>query len=293
MFLSMIIVQFVVVFGLAFFARNLSINMAANLIISELILLVPALVFVFATKTRLKEAFAFRKIKISTALMTVVFVFLSMPLVTTINAVSMLFTDNVVAEMSVDVLNMPFLVMLFLMGIYGPVCEELVFRGVAHAGYRRTCNAFQAIIFSGILFALIHMNFNQAMYAFVIGIGLALLKEATGSILAPIIYHVVFNSHSVVLMFLSEKLVSDSGIAETVMNQKTLITTISSTLLIAVVTTAIAGCVLVWMAGNEGRKSYLLEIWTRRKEGCGKPLTAPFVIGVIICLAYMTLLLIL
>ena len=57
--------------------------------------------------------------------MVLLFTFLIMPMSTALNAISMLFVDNTVNAISGDVLQMPFPVMLFMIGIFGPFCEAL------------------------------------------------------------------------------------------------------------------------------------------------------------------------
>lgn len=289
MFLCTITIKLILMFGFISFINELIADITSNLIISELTLLVPALIFVFASRTKLSEVFAFHKIKITSVLMIILFVYLSMPLVTTINAFSMLFSENAVAGISTDILEMPFILMLFLMGIYGPVCEELVFRGIVHSGYRKSASALQAMIFSALLFGLMHMNFNQALYAFAIGFMLVLLKEATGSILAPIIYHVVFNSHTVILMYIYQKWMPDIELeaAQAAMDTKTLLTTMSVVMVAAAITTALGVCVLVWIANNENRKEYVTGIWTKRKETKGHVVTVPLIVSILLCFAFM------
>ncbi len=294
MFLTTILIEFFILFLFGIFYRYLSIGIVGNLIISELMLTVPSLLFVLATRTKWRDVLALRPIKISTVLMIILFTYLTMPLVTTINAFTMLFSENVVAEMSADILNMPFFAMLFLIGIFGPVCEEIVFRGIVHSGYRKTGTALQAMLFSALLFGFMHMNFNQAIYAFVIGFMLVLLKEATGSLWSSIVYHVIFNSNTVVMLYASEKWLKNlTQNTADVLDTNTLLISISVSMAVAAVTIAIAGCCLVWMANNEGRKEYIVDIWINRKIGRGKMITIPLILSVILCLAYMILQLIL
>ena len=154
MFLSILLFEIIVLFALAVLQDKVATNLAGDLVLSELILMLPMLVFLLLTRTRFREVFAFKKIKIATGFMTVLFVYLTMPAVTTINAISMIFSDNVVANMSQDILDLPFLLMLFLMGIFGPVCEELLFRGAIYNGYRNSAanplSFLQACEISGI-----------------------------------------------------------------------------------------------------------------------------------------------
>ena len=228
------------------------------------------------------EAAAFHKVKISTLLMIMLCTFLIMPLVTVLNALTMFFTDNAVAALEGDIVSTSFLVMLFMIGIFGPFCEEFVFRGVIYRSYRRSgctenstrygnarSNGISAMILSSLLFGLMHMNFNQAVYAFAIGIFLVLLVEAAGSLWASVFCHMFFNSCQVVLMYVSESLLNSAygqAANETAeqLSAQDLLAALSIYLVIAAVTTPIAVCVIVWFAKNEGRQAAFSELFRRR-----------------------------
>ena len=66
----------------------------------------------------------------------------------------------------------------------------------------------KAILFSGILFGLFHMNFNQCAYAFLIGVLFAILVEITDSIVSTIIVHFVFNGISVTTTYFASEVSS-------------------------------------------------------------------------------------
>lgn len=289
LFLTITLVHLLVMVGLVVVSGTFTLSISFNLICSELILIVPTLLFCGFTKGTLTEKLGLRKIKVSSALMVVLFTFLTMPLTTVINAISMLFVDNAVLEISGDVLNMPFFLTFLLMAVYGPICEEVVFRGVLYQGYKRTSTVAKAMVFSALLFGIIHMNFNQAPYALVIGVLLVLLVEATGSIYASVIYHVIFNAQTVCMLYLTKILQPDILTAEAgaVMNTQNMLYTIGVYLVIASITTTLAFCVLVWIAKNESREEILFGIWKDRKIRKGKILSVPILLAIIICLSFM------
>lgn len=74
-----------------------------------------------------------------------------------------------------------------------------------------------------------------------------------------------------------------------------LLTVISAYLLIAAITTVLAGCVLAWIAKNEKREEALRSVWTCRKQktensdGNSKMITVPLIIGIVLALSYMSL----
>ncbi len=297
-FMVIILVHIVAVVLLSVYQSVFTLEIVPNFILSQSMILVPALIGVLLSKENLFRFAGFRKIKVSSVLMIILFTFLSMPLTVVVNAISMLFVDNTVAALSSDVLELPFIVMLFIIGIFGPFSEELVFRGIIYQGYKRTGTAFQAMLLSALLFALMHMNINQAAYAFVIGLIVILLVEATGSIWSSILFHVVFNSEQVCMMYLYDKIMPGmGGIAEAqaMLTTDVLLMAISGYLMIAAVTTTLAGCVLAWIAKNEKREEALRSVWTSRKQkkensdANGKMITVPLIIGIVLALSYMSL----
>ena len=289
LFLIMILTHLAVVTVLNFGIIKVEIDIVTNFIVSQMMIAIPAAIFWITSKGQRRSLLSFRKVKISSMLMVVLFTYLMMPLTTVINAVSMLFVENAVAGISEDVLNMPFGVMFFMMAVFAPMIEEMVFRGVVYRGYQNSGTTFQALILSAFLFGLIHMNFNQAPYTFVLGIVLVLLVEATGSIWSSILFHIVFNGNSVCLLFLTETMLPEAALEESSaeVGSQQWILVICVYMVIAMITTAIAACVLVWIANNEGRMGTLKAIWTNRGNAKEKMLTGSFVAGVLLCLAYM------
>lgn len=258
------------------------------------------------------EAAAFHKVKISTLLMIVLCTFLIMPMVTVLNTLTMFFTDNAVAALEGDIVSTPFGAMLFMIGIFGPFCEEFVFRGVIYRSYRRCGvnensaryqnarnHGISAILLSSLLFGLMHMNFNQAVYAFAIGIFLVLLVEAAGSLWASVFCHMFFNSCQVVLMYASESILNSvygqavNEAAEQLSTQE-LLAALSVYLVIAAVTTPIAGCVIVWIAKNEGREAAFRALFHMQPQP-SQPrhadylVSVPLIIAIVLCLGYMSL----
>ena len=267
-------------------------GIVTNLILSEIMIVIPIVAVALLGKRNEKtgDLFGFRKIKISTALMTVLFTILIMPLATFFNAISMLFVDNTVATMTGDILDVPFFVMFLLMAVYGPFCEELTFRGVIYRSFRKSGNIFGAILLSALLFGLMHMNFNQAGYAIALGIMMALLAEATGSTTASFICHMVFNGETVCMMFLEKYLYTPEMLEEmwnTSYSQEEMLASVSVVMVVALIGTALAMCVLAWIAENEGKQNFFRTIWESRKNHRERLWTFPVILGVMIAIAYM------
>lgn len=294
-YLTIVLLHIGVVTGLnlyTYYVGYLNIPIVLNLLMSQGIILIPALLFALFSKEKLNDLLGFHKIKISSVFMIILFTYLMMPMTTVINAISMLFVDNTVMQMSGSVLAMPMPVMILTMGVLGPLSEEIVCRGIVFNGYKRSGNAFRAILFSALLFGLMHMNFNQAAYAIFLGIVMAVLVEATGSIWSSVVFHMTVNIQNVLLMFVSDNMYSDEYMQEAQTltgNTESMLAVIGIYSVIAAVTTSIAVCVLVWITKNEKREIHLKQIWTERKENRGNMVTVPLLLGIVLSVAYMIL----
>ncbi len=76
--------------------------------------------------------------------------------------------------------------------VLGPVCEELLFRGLVAARLARYGERPAALI-SALLFGLWHGNLEQFFYAFGIGLLLAYAYYRTGRLITPIVLHMLYN----------------------------------------------------------------------------------------------------
>lgn len=290
-FLSLVLSHVLILLVISIFQNYITLGIVSSLLISQGLILIPSVIFLFLSKTKLKEVFKFRKIHISTVFMTILYAYLIMPLISVVNGISMLFTENIVMGMTGELVKLPFALVFLLIAILGPINEELVLRGIIYEGYKKKNGAFWALIISSIMFGLMHMNLNQALYAMVVGIMLILIREATGSLLAPIICHIVFNGHSTILVFITEKLgVMSEEVSGAVINDDNiLIITICMMAIIATITTALALCVLAWIANKENHKKELLDIWVTKDQKENKIITIPLVVGILICISIMTI----
>lgn len=305
MLLLSFIFHVVILLGVSFYAMEHTIPLALNMILGQLTIMIPAVIwfvcYLFKRKSEINpepisERFAFRKVSGMILVATVGFTFLMMPLTTVVNAFSMFFVENTIQNMSEAFLNFPFPVMLFFIAVIPAFVEELVMRGVVYCGYRKTGRIWPAVLLSGLAFGLMHMNINQAMYAFVLGVAMALLLELTGSIYCSILFHFVTNAWSALMMYVMSKMMPDLFLEqmEAVATKEQLSQVLSVYILIAAVTTPIAICLLYWMAKKSGRLKSLQflqrEIQPDEEKGSGeKLLTFSYILFVILTVAVMIL----
>lgn len=87
---------------------------------------------------------------------------------------------------------------LLCVGFIIPICEELVFRGLVYMRLRDMMRPGWAMMISAFIFALVHGNLPQGIFAFGLGLLLAYVYERYGNIAAPCLGHISANILSAV-----------------------------------------------------------------------------------------------
>ena len=290
LFLSVVLMHFVLIFVLIVSSQFFPLGIVSNLLVSQLIILLPACISIFLNKKKIGISdLGFQKMKLSTVFLTILYTLLCMPLITVVNAITMLFVDNTVVAISSEILALPFPVSLLIIAMIGPFSEEFVFRGIMYHSYRKDGNALGAVVLSALVFGFMHMNLNQAGYAFVIGIALAVLMIATGSIWAPVVMHFMINGQSVCMMYITEYFMPGTLAAESAaMTKQDLLMTIGIYSVIAAVTTVLAVCLLIYIADSEGHKEELCSILVKG-ENVKRRVTPALVVALILAFIYMVI----
>ena len=88
---------------------------------------------------------------------------------------------------------------LLVVGLIGPVLEELLFRGVMLRRMNDYMRPLTAMILSSVIFGAFHGNMLQFIYAFLFGLGFAYLYNKFHTVWAPIVAHCAGNITSVLL----------------------------------------------------------------------------------------------
>jgi membrane protease YdiL (CAAX protease family) len=86
--------------------------------------------------------------------------------------------------------------------IVAPIFEEFIFRGFAYPALKQRFGTCPALALVSIVFAFSHVNVPSIVPLFVLAIGLGLAYEWTGSLLAPITMHALFNAIMVARLML-------------------------------------------------------------------------------------------
>jgi membrane protease YdiL (CAAX protease family) len=97
-------------------------------------------------------------------------------------------------SMAVVVLIAAFAIMI------APVFEEFLFRGFAYPVLKQRWGTWRALMAVSAVFAAIHFHLPSLGPLFTLGVGLGLAYELSGSLLAPITMHALFNATNVAML---------------------------------------------------------------------------------------------
>ncbi len=269
LFLTTLLVE-AAVMAFMYLCSDISLGIIESLLLSQLIVLVPAVLFLFGTRTDPGRLIAHNRPKFTTTLLVVVFTFLCMPAIIAVNAFSMLFVDNEVAGLQSYMLSVPWWQILLMVGIIGPA----------------------------LLFGLTHLNFNQMSYAVLVGIVSVLLLEGSGSIFYSMLFHICINTTNVVQMLVQKAqgtiMSQEESMAyiERTMQmpyKQALAVSVSVYAVIAAGAAALAGCLLYLIVKKENRVQHMQQLLHGNTgEKRTKLISVPLVISVVLCLLYMT-----
>lgn len=177
-----------------------------------IILLVPLIIFKYLTNARMKDVVAFygfKKINFKTILWAI----LLGVVVFVMNIYVSNFFNNIIQYFGYKPLSggstMPaswgmFFANLFCTAVLPAICEEVLHRGMLLRGASKL-GVKKAIMISGLLFGLLHLNIEQFFYATIIGFFLGYLTLGCDSIYPAMIVHFMNNGISVFLQFARAK----------------------------------------------------------------------------------------
>lgn len=290
LYLGMIVIALIAPYFLGLFFTELTLYQ--SLALSEFIYMAPVLIYIVCARGEIVDEIQVRLLTASEVLMLVLFGILLLPVVTWLNLFSMLFSVNYLSESLSAAGANSFWQNLFYIAILPAVAEEFMFRGVFYHGFR-SAGIRKAALVSGLCFGLLHMNINQFIYAFVLGVIFALLTEAVGSVTAPMIPHFIVNCSSVFSMAILDQLTENTQELEQTaeaLSRYEILQALGTYTMIALVCGSLALCVFLWLARRSGRWTYLqgaLHGEDRKTGKEGRVWTLSLVLAVVIAAAYM------
>ena len=91
----------------------------------------------------------------------------------------------------------PLAIQIVCLAVLVPICEEYVFRGLFFRRMERESSFVYAMVYSSVVFGILHVNLVQMLYGFALGMMLAYVYEKYGSLKAPVAAHMSMNLLSV------------------------------------------------------------------------------------------------
>lgn len=279
---------------LSIISARVEISLVVTLISGELIILLPGLIFALLFRMPVSDWFPVRKVKLSTIGFTILLSFLLLPILYFFNLLSQLFEKNVAVDLFADLESIPYFLIFLIVGLFGPLCEELAFRGIIFSGFKKSGRIFGAALLSAALFGLFHMNLNQLGYAAILGFASAMLVEATQSIIPSIIMHVIVNSYNVMQMVIADKTTelmgsdfTDIAEAQELVSNNDLLFFAGALVVPMVIATTLAVVVYIAILNREGTKEHILSILPSKGHSHNQGnrlLTVYGILGIIFCL---------
>lgn len=273
-------------------------RMLLSILFTQGYLLICGILFLILTRKKLKADMWVKKYKLSTFFLSLLVLLTATPMANWLNVFSQLFAKNSVGMAIFEISNkVPMWLGILIIGFLPGFIEELLYRGIIFQAFRRR-SVLTGILVSALSFGLMHMNFNQILYAIYLGIVFAFMVEATGSIASTMILHMLFNGANTCYMYILPKLYEFLGKyssmyadvnLEDMLNQE--VTTNQVLLSLAGLTPlAFGGVVLTVLLIRQIAKLNNRDISLKYMRGeeritkIVKPVTVCLVLGWIICL---------
>ncbi|HEX5137767.1 MAG TPA: ABC transporter permease subunit/CPBP intramembrane protease [Planctomycetota bacterium] len=157
--------------------------------------LLPTFVLARALKLDLRATFALRRPRwgalppvlvgaLATLLLVIAFQSYVMPKPTEAGAFE---------ELMKRVTELPRWQLYLLVAFLPPVCEELLCRGFLLSSFRARFGDLQAILLSAVLFGALHLDLQRIPATAIAGIALGYVRLRTGTIVAPVLFHMIYN----------------------------------------------------------------------------------------------------
>lgn len=175
-----------------------------GILFSELVYFLPVGIFFGWEKKKgicpsVKKSIRLSRIKPVTVVLSVLFSISIYPVVQLVNMISLIFVKNKInAAITASVQELPVWMGLFVFALVPAVTEEVIYRGFFYQSYRELGRK-KGVVASALIFGMMHLNFNQFLYAFFMGTVFALLMEITDSIWPCMLAHFMINGSSVIL----------------------------------------------------------------------------------------------
>ena len=163
-----------------------------------IIFIIPAIIYLLVTKESPKKVLRLNKLYFKDTLWLILLAFMCQPIMMFFSLVSQFFFENDIGNFISSISNTPYIVMMLLVAVMPAITEEITLRGIVLSGYDNK-NMYVSCAIIGLLFGIFHLDYQQFLYAAILGFILALVVRITNSIFAGSLIHFIINGSTVTL----------------------------------------------------------------------------------------------
>lgn len=188
----------------------LQLPMEYSVIVTEvLFLVIPAIIYLIAAKLPVKKTLKLNTLSLPAIMICLLIGILLYPMSLFLGTLAQLFFHNYLQDAVLTMQSMPLWAFILTIAVTPAICEELAMRGVVFSGYGRI-NMKKAALMNGLLFGILHLNFQQFFYAFLIGVILAYMVDSTRSLYSSMLAHFACNGVSALISYFALKLMTSN-----------------------------------------------------------------------------------
>lgn len=305
-FLAILLLEIIGPYFLKAPLASMNLNVGQTLVIVHITLfIIPAILYVFITKSSIKQTFRFNKITLKEGMLSVVVAFLAQPVIIFFSIISSFFFQNDVAKFVESMGNVPYWMMLLVIAVTPAITEEITIRGVILSGYNNKRRVTTALT-TGLMFGMFHLNAQQFLYAAVLGVLFAYMVRITNSIFVSMICHFTINGIQVTMQKLISifiKAPKSEGYSLAGLPASDKLNLLVTSGFIAIIFTACIVFVITCMEKISRARgvvdSYEVEQYVTPRTGDGiesilalkheRIMNIPFIASMVIYIAYMTI----
>lgn len=174
----------------------------ATLVITQLFFLGCACLFAWYVKADFKTTFSLRLPKIRAIVGSLILyagAFIFVQLLSNLMFTYIPFVRYMNEQLSSQIVIESLFLNLLIVAVLPAICEEFLFRGVLYASISSKCSPRIAILISGILFGIMHLDPARIVLTSILGIVFAYTLYQSKSIFIPILLHLINNGMAVVI----------------------------------------------------------------------------------------------
>lgn len=253
--------------------------------------IIPAIIYIIVTKSNYKKVFSFKKPKGKDVFFAILIAALANPVMMFFSYLSSFFYTNDVALFLDQMNSFPLWLMILVVGVTPAITEEITIRGIVLSGFEFKSKHVAAIM-TGIMFGILHLNAQQFLYAVVMGMILAYVVRATGSIFLSMLIHFLINSWNLIM----QRITSQGITTEDLVHQMDAVQSVPievkiQLLLYYLILAIICGFLISYLIRKMEKRNLNitldeLDVATRVSYKEEKVINVPFILSVIIFIIY-------